>query len=120
MELAANVVVGAIALLHLYILVLEMFLWERAKKAFRLDGADADNPRFRTMLINQGIYNGFLAAGLAWGLLHPDPTLGWQIQLFFVSCVGVAGVVGAVTAKKEILFIQTVPSAIALVLLLLR
>ncbi|MOA57062.1 hypothetical protein D3C78_1811640 [compost metagenome] len=63
---------------------------------------------------NQGLYNGFLAAGLIWGLVHPDPVFAWQIQLFFLACVAVAGIFGAATAGKKILFIQTVPAVIAM------
>lgn len=73
----------------------------------------------KTMMKNQGLYNGFLAAGLVWGLLHPDPAIGFQIKLFFLACVAAAGLYGAATAKVQILFIQTLPAAIAAGLLLL-
>ena len=116
MQVAADVVVGLIAALHLYILVLEMFWWSRAVRVFGIPKAQRDNPLLRTMLQNQGIYNGFLAAGLAWGLLHPQADIGVQIQLFFLACVFVAGVVGAVTANLRILFVQTVPATFGLVL----
>ena len=113
----ATLVVWAIALLHVYILVLEMFLWTtpRGQKAFGL------TPEFaqvtKALAANQGLYNGFLAAGLVWGLLHPDFWTGIQIQLFFLICVAVAGVYGALTAKLSILFIQTFPAIIAMGLL---
>ena len=118
MHIAADVVTGLIGLLHVYILVLEMFLWRRAVKVFAIRGPDRDNPRIRTLFVNQGIYNGFLAAGIGWGLVHPDPGVGWKLKLFFVGCVGVAGIVGAVTANRRILFVQTVPAALAAALLL--
>ena len=113
----ATLVVWAIALLHVYILVLEMFLWTtpRGQKAFGL------TPEFaqvtKSLAANQGLYNGFLAAGLIWGLLHPDFWVGIQIQLFFLICVAVAGVYGALTAKLSILFIQTFPAILAMGLL---
>lgn len=117
MELAADVVTAAVALLHAYILVLEMFLWNRAVKVFGVPREQRDNALMRTMLKNQGLYNGFLAAGLAWGLLHPDPAVGFQIKLFFLACVAVAGLYGAATAKVQILFLQTLPALIAIGLL---
>ncbi|RCG30946.1 DUF1304 domain-containing protein [Sphaerisporangium album] len=118
MRVPADVVVAAIALLHVYILVLEMFLWTtpRAMKAF---GTDPDLARkTKTLAANQGLYNGFLAAGLVWSLLAPDPT-AFHAKLFFLTCVAIAGLYGAATANRRILFIQTVPAVIALVLVLL-
>lgn len=117
MSTAANIVVGLIALLHIYILVLEMFLWEttRAMKAFGTTPATAATTK--VLAANQGLYNGFLAAGLLWGLyLGPD---GFSIKVFFLLCVFVAGVYGAATANKRILFIQVIPATIGLVLLYL-
>ncbi|MEU9886642.1 DUF1304 domain-containing protein [Sphaerisporangium sp. NPDC051017] len=118
MTVVADVVVAAIALLHVYILVLEMFLWTtpRAMKAF---GTDPDLARrTRTLAANQGLYNGFLAAGLVWGLLAADPA-GFQAKIFFLSCVAVAGLYGAATASRRILFVQTIPALIGLILVLL-
>lgn len=115
MSTVAAVLVGLIALLHVYILVLEMFLWEtpRARRAF------GTTPEFaaqtRTLAANQGLYNGFLAAGLLWGLVIGSPS----VQLFFLICVAVAGLYGAMTANRRILFIQTVPAALAIVAVLL-
>ena len=113
----ATLVVWAIALLHVYILVLEMFLWTtpRGQKAFGLTPEFAQATK--ALAANQGLYNGFLAAGLIWGLLHPDFFVGIQIQLFFLICVAVAGVYGALTAKLSILFIQTFPAILAMGLL---
>lgn len=115
MLLIANILVALIALLHVYILVLEMFLWDKPRglKAFGQTLAQAQASK--VLAANQGLYNGFLAAGLAWGLLQGDIA----IKLFFLSCIIVAGIFGAATANKRILFIQAVPAFITLMLLLL-
>lgn len=113
MPILATTATSLVAGLHGYILVLEAFLWTtpRALRAFRMTPAFAEQTR--TMAANQGLYNGFLAAGLAWAVAHPDAAVGKQLQAFFLGCVAVAGVVGAATANKRILFIQTVPAVIA-------
>ncbi|WP_022801693.1 DUF1304 domain-containing protein [Deinococcus ficus] len=115
MTLIASVLVGLIALLHVYILVLEMFLWTtpRAMKAFGTTPELA--AQTRVMAGNQGLYNGFLAAGLIWGLL----TGAQDVQLFFLGCVAVAGLYGAATANRRILFVQTVPAVLAILAVLL-
>ncbi len=117
MRLAADIVVGLVGLLHIYILVLEMFLWDKpaGRKAFGLkqDFAIAT----KVLAANQGLYNGFLAAGLFWGLSLGDA--GGPVKVFFLLCVLVAGLYGAATASKRILFIQALPAAIGLVLLVL-
>lgn len=113
----ANLAVLLIALLHVYILVLEMFLWDkpRGMKAFGLTPEFA--AQTKVLAANQGLYNGFLAAGLFWGLwLGPA---GFGVKVFFLLCVLVAGLYGAATASKRILFIQAVPATIGLVLLTL-
>jgi putative membrane protein len=114
MEIAADVAVCLIALLHVYILVLEMFLWNKpyGRKAFGLkpDFAAATAP----LAANQGLYNGFLAAGLFWGLSLGSA--GFSIKVFFLVCVVVAGVFGAATANRRILFVQAIPGLIALAL----
>jgi putative membrane protein len=117
-KVLADVVVAAVALLHAYILVLEMFLWTtpRALKAFGTDRDFAEQTK--TLAANQGLYNGFLAAGLTWGLIADDPA-GFQAKIFFLVCVGVAGLYGAATASRRILFVQTVPALIGLALVLL-
>ncbi|MFJ5233260.1 DUF1304 domain-containing protein [Kitasatospora sp. NPDC088391] len=113
MELAAAVLVGLVALLHGYILVLEMFLWERAPGR-KLSGFDAELARRTAPLAaNQGLYNGFLAAGLVWGLLAGDPT-AFGVRVFFLSCVLVAGLYGGLTANRRILVAQALPGAVAL------
>jgi putative membrane protein len=114
MSLAAQIVVALVAVLHVYILVLEMFLWDtpRGRKAFGL------TPEFaaasKVLAANQGLYNGFLAAGLFWGLSLG--AAGGGVKVFFLLCVLVAGLYGAATANKRILFIQALPAALGLVL----
>ncbi|HEX5355063.1 MAG TPA: DUF1304 domain-containing protein [Aquabacterium sp.] len=114
MTFAANIVIGLVALLHVYFLVLEMFLWTKPAglKAFgqKLEQAQAT----KVLAANQGLYNGFLAAGLLWGLLLGAP--GNHIKIFFLACVVVAGVFGAITASRKILYIQALPAAIGLAL----
>ena len=115
--MVANVLVALVALLHVYILVLEMFLWEtpRGRKAFGLTPEFA--AQTKVLAANQGLYNGFLAAGLFWGLSMG--TAGRAVQLFFLGCVIVAGIYGAATANRKILFIQALPAAIAMAAVLL-
>jgi putative membrane protein len=112
----ANVFVALMALLHVYILVLEMFLWTtpRGRKAFGLTKEFAEASK--TLAANQGLYNGFLAAGLVWGLC-PGPA-GHGAKLFFLGCILVAGLYGGITANRKILFIQAIPAAIGLLLVL--
>jgi putative membrane protein len=116
MATAANIMVALVALLHVYFLVLEMFLWDRplGRRIFRL------TPEFATatksLAANQGLYNGFLAAGLIWGLGLGAP--GEAIQIFFLACVIVAGVFGAATVSRRIFWIQGFPAVLALVLVL--
>lgn len=114
---AANVVVLLVGIVHVYILVLEMFFWDKPKgmKAFGLKPEFA--AQTKTLAANQGLYNGFLAAGLFWGLYLGEP--GSSVKAFFLACVLVAGLYGAATASKKILFIQAVPAAVGLVLLYL-
>ncbi|RSS64183.1 DUF1304 domain-containing protein [Streptomyces sp. WAC06614] len=113
MGTTAHVLVGLVAALHLYFLVLEMFLWER-EAGRKLSGFDAELARATaTLAANQGLYNGFLAAGLVWGLFAGEPT-GFQVRVFFLGCVVVAGVYGALTANRRILIAQALPGALAL------
>jgi putative membrane protein len=113
METTANVLVGLVAALHAYILVLEMFLWEK-RPGRKLSGFDASLAHATApMAANQGLYNGFLAAGLIWGLMAGDPT-GFRVQVFFLVCVLVAGVYGGATANRRILIAQALPGALAL------
>ena len=113
MNIAAIVVTALIALLHFYILVLEMFLWQQpvGLKTFGLTAADAATTA--RLANNQGLYNGFLAAGLVWAVIHPDPSVGLQLQRFFCGCVFAAGLLGGATVSKRIFFTQSVPAALA-------
>jgi putative membrane protein len=113
MDTVAALLVAVVAAIHVYILVLEMFLWRtpRGLKAFGTDQAFADQSA--TLAANQGLYNGFLAAGLIWGLLAADP-VGFQVRVFFLGCVIVAGLYGAATVSRRILVVQAFPAAIAL------
>jgi putative membrane protein len=117
MSTIANVVVGLIALLHVYILVLEMFLWDKPTglRAFRQTPEAA--AASKVLAANQGLYNGFLAAGLFWGLSLGAGGTG--VKVFFLLCVLVAGLYGAATVGRKILFIQAVPAAIGLALIYL-
>ncbi len=113
----ANLLVALVAVLHVYFLVLEMFLWQKplGLKTFRNSPERAAETA--VLAGNQGLYNGFLAAGLVWGLLHSAPAFGFQIKAFFLLCVIVAGVYGAATVSRRILYVQAAPAAIALILL---
>ncbi len=112
MSLAASLLIALVALLHLWFLVLEMFLWTKPKgrRTFGLTPEFAQQTR--ALAANQGLYNGFLAAGLAWGLWLGAE--GFAIKVFFLGCVIVAGVFGAATANRKILFVQAIPAALAL------
>lgn len=112
---AADAAVLLIALVHVYILVLEMFWWDQPR-GLRAFGLTAEFARqTKVLAANQGLYNGFLAAGLLWGLSLG--AAGLDVKVFFLACVGVAGVYGAATANRKILFIQAVPAACGLLLL---
>ncbi|WP_324793182.1 DUF1304 domain-containing protein [Streptomyces cyaneofuscatus] len=113
MHIAAQVLVALVALIHAYFLVLEMFLWDtdRGRKVFGT--TPAFSRESATLAANQGLYNGFMAAGLVWGLIAADP-VGFQAQVFFLSCLIVAGVYGAATVSRKILYVQAVPAALAL------
>jgi putative membrane protein len=118
MSLVADILVGVVALEHLWFLVLEMFLWTKplGLRTFR---QSAEQARASAALAaNQGLYNGFLAAGLVWGLCASPPEFAVSIKAFFLACVIVAGIVGALTVSRRILLIQAVPAAVALILVL--
>lgn len=117
MSLIANSLVALVAGLHAYFLILEMFLWTKPAglKAFRNTPAKAQETA--VLAANQGLYNGFLTAGLIWGLVHPSVAFGFQIKVFFLLCVIVAGLYGGYTVGRKIVLIQALPAAIALLLL---
>jgi putative membrane protein len=113
MTVASQVLTGLVAALHVYFLVLEMFLWATpfGQKTFKRT-AD-EQIATKVLAANQGLYNGFLAAGLVWSLVAAEP-IAMQVRVFFLGCVVVAGVYGAATAAKQILFVQAIPAAAAL------
>lgn len=117
MSTAANIVISLVALLHIYFLVLEMFLWDKplGLRTFRQTPEKAAITK--VLAANQGLYNGFLAAGLVWGLMLGAN--GTPVKVFFLCCVLVAGLFGAATVSRRIFFVQGLPAAIALALLLL-
>ena len=117
MNAIANTLVALVAVLHGYFLVLEMFLWTRplGLKTFRNTPEKAADSAM--LAANQGLYNGFLAAGLIWGLVQGVPAFAFQIKVFFLLCVIVAGAYGALTVSRRILYVQAAPAAAALILL---
>lgn len=114
MKIIADVLVAVVALLHFGFLYLEMFLWDkpRGMKSFNLTAEFAKQSK--ALAMNQGLYNGFLAAGLIWGIFAGDP-----VKIFFLSCVIIAGVFGAITVGKRILYIQAIPAIVALLAVLI-
>lgn len=116
MQTAAAVATALVALLHVWFLVLEMFLWDRplGRRTFGMSAEKA--AATKQLAMNQGLYNGFLAAGLVWGLLLGPA--GYAIKVFFLACVIVAGAFGALTASRRILWVQALPACVALGLLL--
>jgi putative membrane protein len=115
----SNIFVLLVALEHIYILVLEMFLWTRprALMAFRMSMEKAEATK--VLAANQGLYNGFLAAGLFWGLFYPSITVSYQLKLFFLGCVLIAALYGGITAQRRILLIQGLPALAAVIFVVL-
>lgn len=115
MSIVAAALTGLVAALHLYFLVLEMFLWTKplGLKTFRNTPERAADTA--VLAANQGLYNGFLVSGLIWGLVHPDPLVALQIKTFFLFCVIIAGLYGAWSVSRRILYIQAVPALLALI-----
>ena len=113
MHALAVILTFIVALLHVYFLILEMFLWRTPKglKTFKMTAEKAETTA--SLAMNQGLYNGFLAAGLLWSFSLPEPSC-FAVRSFFLTCVVVAGVFGAATASKKILYIQALPGALAL------
>lgn len=119
MQLAIKILIGIIAFLHCYFMWFEMFAWTtKGRQIFRKFPAEFFE-QTKSMAGNQGLYNGFLAAGLIWTFFITNPIWYTNIALFFVSCVAIAGIYGAFTADKKIFFVQAVPALITLVLLLI-
>ncbi len=119
MEIVISVVIGLVAFLHLYFLYFEMFAWTtKGPKIFREFPKDLF-PKTKSMAANQGLYNGFLAAGLIWTFFIQDEIWKYNIALFFLGCVAVAGLYGSATVSKKILFIQALPALIGITLILI-
>lgn len=119
MQLLSTILVALVAIEHVYILVLEMFLWTqpRTMKTFGTSPEQAET--MKTLAANQGLYNGFLAAGLFYGLIAALPDVAFQFKVFFLLCVVVAGIYGGATVKPRIALVQALPAAIALVVTLI-
>ena len=115
MAIAADIVIALVALLHVWFLVLEMFLWDRPAGLRAFGQTREAAAASKVLAANQGLYNGFLAAGLVWGL--SQGAAGFSVKLFFLLCVLIAGLYGAATASRKILLVQALPAAVALVLL---
>ncbi len=120
MEYPINILIGIVAALHLYFLYFEMFAWTtKGRKVFRNFPAELFEPT-KSMAANQGLYNGFLAAGLIWTFFIEDAVWKSNIALFFLACVAVAGIYGAFTVTKKIFFIQAVPALLAMALIVMQ
>lgn len=118
MELIAKLLIGLIALLHFYFLWFEMFAWEsRGYKVFR-KFSKSFFKESKSLAANQGLYNGFLSAGLVWALIIQDEQWSRNVSLFFLSCVSIAGIYGAFSADKKILYIQAIPALLTMVILI--
>lgn len=120
MALIGTGLTAVMSILHVYIMILEMFLWTtpRGRKSFKLTAEFAQQSA--TLAANQGLYNGFLAAGLFWGLMHPVAEFASQIQLFFLGCIVVAGAYGGATVGSRILFVQAIPAAVSMLVVYLN
>jgi putative membrane protein len=119
MKLIAEILIGIVATEHLYILYMEMFAWETlGKKTFKGIATELFKPT-KTLAANQGLYNGFLAAGLIWTFFISDEIWKVNISVFFLSCIVVAGLYGTFTAGKKIFFTQALPALVALIFVLL-
>ena len=117
MHILTEIFVGLVILIHLYIVWLEMFAWTtRGRKVFKNFPGELFEPT-KALAANQGLYNGFLAAGLIWTYFITDPQWQAYIRIFFLGCVLVAGIYGALTADKKIFFVQALPALISLILL---
>lgn len=119
MEILIKVLIGFVAALHLYFMWFEMFAWTtRGRKVFRNFPSELFEPT-KPLAANQGLYNGFLAAGLLWTYFISDPSWSNNVALFFLSCVTIAGIYGAISADKKIFFVQALPALITIVLIIL-
>ncbi|MBS1747497.1 MAG: DUF1304 domain-containing protein [Bacteroidetes bacterium] len=119
MTILSEILIAIIAIEHLYFLYIEMFAWETiGKKTFKTIPAELFKPT-KALAANQGLYNGFLAAGLVWSLVVNNAEWHFNIALFFLSCVSIAGIYGTITASKKIFFVQALPAIIAILILII-
>lgn len=116
MVILINILIGLVAFLHVYFMVLEMFLWDKPFGLKTFGNSQEYAKQSKVLAMNQGLYNGFLAAGLIWGLIMG--AVGTEVIIFFLACVVIAGIFGGLTASRKILFIQALPAAITLGLVL--
>ena len=120
MTILSQIIVGFVAFIHIYILWLEMFVWTtRARKIFKTIPVDMFE-KTKVMASNQGLYNGFLAAGLIWSLLISDISWSKNVAIFFLACVLVAGIYGAFTVSKRIFYVQSVPAILGIFILMIK
>ena len=121
METLSLILTGIVALEHLYILWMEMFAWETVgKKTFRGALPEELFKATKGLAANQGLYNGFLAAGLIWSFFIENEKWQTNIALFFLSCVAIAGIYGAISATKKIFFVQALPAILGIIAVLLK
>ncbi len=120
MDLVISILVIFIALEHLGFLYLEMFLWTKQSGRKIFGNTEEKAEISKVLAANQGLYNGFLSAGMVWGLFHPSPEISNQIILFFLICIVIAGIYGGVTAKNSILYIQALPAFITTILVIVN
>lgn len=121
MEIVAKILIAVVAVEHLYILWMEMFAWEtKGKEVFKTAlPAEMFKPT-KGLAANQGLYNGFLSAGLIWSFLIEDPKWQSNVALFFLGCVAIAGIYGAISATKKIFFVQALPAILGIIAVLLK
>jgi putative membrane protein len=116
MNAIANILVALVAALHVYFLTLEMYFWTRPLGLKTFGNSPEKAADSAVLAANQGLYNGFLAAGLVWGLLQPNAAFAFQTKVFFLACVIAAGLYGAASVSRKILFVQAAPAVLALIL----
>ena len=114
MRMLSQILIGVVAFEHLYFLYLEMFAWTTPKTRRAFDTTAEFAEASKSMAANQGLYNGFLAGGLIWSLLQPDTAFALQLKIFFLACVIVAAIYGALSVKRRILYVQGIPAILAL------
>lgn len=120
MEIIGRILIAIVALEHIYFLWLEMFAWEtKGKEVFKMLPAELFEPT-KILAANQGLYNGFLAAGLIWALFITNDLWSFYISVFFLSCVSIAGIYGALSASKKIFYVQALPAIVTLILIHFR